>query len=103
MRWSERWGGSMNALEPLRASIERHARPDGTTAIPGLSMVSVTSSAPPMSSIASPVVALVAQGQKRLLYGDRLYDYGAGDFVVVTVDVPVSGHFIDATPDAPCL
>jgi AraC-like DNA-binding protein len=96
-------GESSETLEALRGVIARHARSDGATAIPGLSMVAVTAEAPPMSSIASPIVALVVQGRKRLVHGDRVFDYGPGEFVVVTVDLPVSGHFIDASPQHPCL
>ena len=56
-----------------------------------------------MSSIASPIFALVAQGSKRLVFGDHVHDYGAGDYLIVTVDVPVTGQFIEASKEQPAL
>ncbi|WP_112239111.1 AraC family transcriptional regulator [Kribbella monticola] len=58
---------------------------------------------PPMSSLATPTFALVAQGRKRLALGDQVFEYGAGDYLVVSVDLPVTGHFVEASKDRPCL
>lgn len=49
------------------------------------------------------MLALVAQGAKRFALGDRLYDYRAGEYLVVSVDLPVTTHFIQASPDEPAL
>jgi AraC-like DNA-binding protein len=48
-------------------------------------------------------MALVAQGSKRLALGDRVYEYGAGDYLVSSLDLPVTGQFIDADADHPAL
>src|ERR1700759_4298112 len=45
----------------------------------------------------------MAQGGKRLLLGDQVQEYRAGDYLVVTADLPVTGHFIDASPRRPAL
>jgi AraC-like DNA-binding protein len=45
----------------------------------------------------------VAQGRKRLALGEQVFEYGAGDYLVVSVDLPVTGHFVEASPTAPCL
>jgi len=49
------------------------------------------------------VLAVVAQGAKRLALGNRVYEYGAGQYVVASVDLPVIGHFIDPGPERPAL
>ena len=49
------------------------------------------------------VLALVAQGAKRLALGDRVYDYRAGQYLVASVDLPVTGHFVDVSPEHPAL
>ena len=49
------------------------------------------------------VVAVIAQGRKRLALGDRFYDYGVGQYLVASVDLPVTGQVIDAAPGRPAL
>jgi AraC-like DNA-binding protein len=45
----------------------------------------------------------MGQGGKRLLLGEQVHEYRAGQFLIVTASVPVTGHFVDATPQAPAL
>jgi AraC-like DNA-binding protein len=61
------------------------------------------SSSDPSTSLANPVAALLVQGTKRLVFSDRVYTYGPGDFIVVAVDVPVTGQFLNTGPDSPAL
>jgi AraC-like DNA-binding protein len=49
------------------------------------------------------VLAVIAQGSKRLAVGDSVYEYGAGQYLVASVDLPVTGHFVDAAPRHPTL
>lgn len=49
------------------------------------------------------VLAVVAQGAKRLAVGDTVHDYGPGQFIVTSVELPVSGQFLDASPEEPAL
>ncbi len=44
---------------------------------------------------------LMLQGRKRSTSGDRIYEYGAGDGLLVSVDVPASFEILDATPEKP--
>ncbi|MFI5910616.1 AraC family transcriptional regulator N-terminal domain-containing protein [Dactylosporangium sp. NPDC051541] len=91
-----------NVLDELCALIARHARPALRTAIAGLSLSKVDSS-PPEHSLTEPLLVIMAQGGKRLLVGDQVYEYRAGDVLVVTTTLPVSGHFLRATPKRPAL
>jgi AraC-like DNA-binding protein len=90
-------------LDELRDLLARHARPDATTAIDGVLISRVDRSAPPAPSMSGMVLALIAQGAKRLALGDRVYEYHAGQYLIASVDLPVTGHFLDATPDRPAL
>ncbi|MET9273253.1 AraC family transcriptional regulator [Kribbella sp. NPDC003557] len=91
----------MDALAELRRLIAGAAGREGV--VDGLLVSVVTAPTPPAASLASPTFALVAQGRKRLALGEQVFEYGAGDYLVVSVDLPVTGHFVEASPDAPCL
>ncbi|HEX4361969.1 MAG TPA: AraC family transcriptional regulator [Pseudonocardia sp.] len=91
------------SLDELRHLLERHARPDLTTAIAGVRICKVEHTVSPVPSMSGTVLAVVAQGRKRLALGDRVYDYGAGQYLVASVDLPVTGHAIDAAPARPAL
>jgi AraC-like DNA-binding protein len=90
-------------LDELRELLERHVRPDGTTAIDGVRICKVDHTVSPASSMSGTVLAVVAQGGKRLALGDRVYEYRAGQYLIASVDLPVTGHFIDAAPGRPAL
>ncbi|GLW07814.1 AraC family transcriptional regulator [Microtetraspora sp. NBRC 13810] len=89
-------------LEELRALIARYAGRPGPV-VDGLLLTMADRPAPPSSGVAEPVLAVVAQGAKRLMLGDRTYDYGAGQYLVVSVGLPVTGHYTQAAPDRPFL
>jgi AraC-like DNA-binding protein len=91
------------SLDELRELLERHVRPDLTTAIDGVRICKVDHAASPESSMSGTVLAVIARGGKRLALGDRLYEYGAGQYLVASVDLPVTGHVIDAAPGHPAL
>ena len=91
------------SLDELCDLVTRHARLDQTTAIDGVLVSKVEESGPPSASMTGTVLALIAQGAKRLALGDRVYTYQAGQYLVASVDLPVTGHFVDVTPDRPAL
>ena len=91
------------SLAELRTLIARHARPDMTTAVDGVLASKVERLSAPYPSMTGTVLALVAQGAKRLALGDRVYDYRAGQYLVASVDLPVTGHFVDVSPAHPAL
>jgi AraC-like DNA-binding protein len=91
-------------LDEIRARIATHARDDLLTPIDGLLMSKVTTaSAAPEYSLTEPLVVVMAQGGKRLLLGEEVHEYRSGQCLVVTANLPVTGHYIDITPDAPSL
>lgn len=48
-------------------------------------------------------MSLVAQGAKRSMLGGQVYDYAAGQFLIVTVDLPLTSHITAATASEPFL
>jgi AraC-like DNA-binding protein len=86
----------MSSLVELAGLITRHARPGETTAIDGVLASAVDRPQPPSASMTGAVFALVAHGAKRLAVGDRTLDYEAGQYLLATVDLPVTGHFTRA-------
>ncbi|MGI5238022.1 AraC family transcriptional regulator [Dactylosporangium sp. CA-139066] len=91
------------SLDALRALVARHARPDMTTAIDGVLLSKVEQAGPPAPEMSGTVLAVIAQGAKRIALGDRVYEYGAGQYLVASVDLPITGHFIEASPARPAL
>lgn len=92
----------MHALAELRDLIDRHARPDGSTAIEGV-QVARSAATPVEPSMSGTVMALIAQGEKHIALGDRVYRYGAGQYLVASVDMPITGQFLETEPGRPAL
>lgn len=90
-------------LDELRALLARHARPDMSTAIDGVLISKVDEQTAPTTSMSGTVLALIAQGAKRMALGDRVYEYRAGQYLVASVDLPVTGRFTQASADTPAL
>jgi AraC-like DNA-binding protein len=90
-------------LNELRGLLERHVRPDGTTAIDGVRICKADRTVSPESAMSGTVLAVIARGGKRLALGDRVYEYGAGQYLVASIDLPVTGYLVDAVPGQPAL
>jgi AraC-like DNA-binding protein len=90
-------------FDELRDLLIRHARPDMTTAIEGVLISKVDQSAPPSPAMSGTVLALIAQGAKRIALGDRVYEYRAGQYLIASVDLPITGHFTEAGPERPAV
>jgi AraC-like DNA-binding protein len=83
-------------LDEIRARIEAHARPDLSTSIEGLLLSDVAATpTTPEYSVTQPLLVVMAEGGKRLLLGDQVVEYGRGDCLVITANLPVTGHWLD--------
>ena len=89
-------------LEQLRDLVTRHAHADLRTPVPGL-LLSKVETSEPHHSLAEPLLVVMAQGGKRLLLGEHVHEYRAGQYLLVGTDLPVTGHFVGATPRTPAL
>lgn len=86
-------------LVELRELIVRHV---GDERIEGL-IVSRHESSERDYQLTEPLLVIMAQGGKRLYLDGGVLEYGAGDALVVTTTLPLSGHFLDASPESPAL
>lgn len=73
------------------------------TAIPRVSLVRSDMPTLPVGVVYQPMLCIVAQGAKRALLGDTIVEYRAGQYLVVSVDLPITGAVVQASPDAPYL
>ena len=87
---------AQSCLSELQALIRRHARPDEATAIPGVLLSAAAEAGEPRASSTGTVFALIVRGAKRLALGERTYDYGPGQYLVASVDLPITGHYTEA-------
>jgi AraC-like DNA-binding protein len=92
------------ALTGLRESITRHAGEGRTrTALPGVSVICSPTVTAPLGDVIEPTLSVIAQGVKETELNGRAFTYGPGQFLVVSVELPVIGHIIHATVEAPFL
>jgi AraC-like DNA-binding protein len=56
-----------------------------------------------LAAVGTPMLAIVVQGKKAALLGDETYAYGAAQYLILSVDLPISGFIIEATPAQPYL
>jgi AraC-like DNA-binding protein len=83
-------------LDELGTGIEAHARRDLSTSIDGLLLSNVSATpTTPEYSVTHPLLVIMAEGGKRLLLGDQVIEYRRGDCLVITANLPVTGHWLD--------
>ncbi|MEV6140633.1 AraC family transcriptional regulator [Nocardia sp. NPDC051990] len=93
----------VRALEELCDLMDRHARADLTTAIDDVLIFKATEPQLPRQVTYGRVFALVGQGTKRFVLGERMYEHRAGQYLVASLDLPVVSRFIEASPGCPGL
>lgn len=93
---------TLTRLAPLLA---RWTPEDGVhpTPIERLSFIRASRPNAPVHALHQPAFCLIAQGSKQLMLGEEVYDYDASRYLVVSVDLPVSGQVMRATPASPYL
>src|SRR6201992_4457627 len=71
--------------------------------MPGLTLSRTSRPTEPLSDVSRPVLAMIAQGAKRTTLADQVYDYRAGQYLIATVDLPLSAQVTEATEAEPFL
>jgi len=99
--------GLMEPLLEICSLIAGHAGAgeiaSARTGIPGLHVAAASVTTEPINHVYEPVFGLVAQGAKSIVLGDKVFDYGAGQYLVVSVDLPITGHINVASEREPFL
>ena len=92
------------ALE-LGRLIEQFTGRDGIhpTAIPRVFLIRASHPTGEIHAVQEPAVCFIAQGRKRVMAGQSVYVYDRAKYLIASVDVPIVGQILEATPDAPYL
>ncbi|MCW4455310.1 AraC family transcriptional regulator [Flavobacterium sp. MXW15] len=90
-------------LDAVRRHADAHADQHGPvpTAIPGLMVVRATVPSALMHDVQRPLACMVLQGAKRVATGTRVFDFAAGDSLLVTADVPTVSQITRASVAQP--
>jgi len=89
----------------LAELIARYASSDGvhSTPHPRLFLVRLSQPTLPQHAVHEPALCIIAQGRKQVTIGSKVYVYDPSVYFVVSVDVPVTGRVVEATPERPYL
>jgi AraC-type transcriptional regulator N-terminus len=90
----------------LATLVERHTSSERSgyyeTAIDHLVFVRCNTSKT-IQEVSEPLVGIVVQGQKKLSVNEEIFQYGIAQYLVMSVDLPLSVCMIEATPEQPYL
>jgi AraC-like DNA-binding protein len=95
----------MEQQKELAGHIERFCYDDGvhSTAISSLHFIRASHKSEPIHSIHEPALCIVAQGTKLVMLAQDGYQYDPAHYLVVSVNLPISGEIIQATSESPYL
>ena len=89
----------------LAELIARYTTADGLhrTPYPRLFLIRLSRPTEPLPVLQQPALCIVAQGRKQVTIGSKVYLYDPCRYFIVSVDVPVTGQVVEATPERPYL
>jgi AraC-like DNA-binding protein len=95
----------MSTIADLAALVARHVTRTGmvSTPIGRLSLFRADEPTVPLPAVYDASLCIIAQGAKRVSLGGRSLLYDAAHYLLVSVDLPLVGHVIQADRDAPYL
>lgn len=91
--------------EHLAEHLGRYGGCDGIhpTAIPRLAILKASSPTQPLHTLQHAAVCLIVQGSKRVMLGKQVFQYSRGYYLAASVDVPIVGSVLEASPARPYL
>src|SRR2546428_7095210 len=90
--------------DELAERIARHVAEDRSVeAAPGLFLYRFSSPTGPRYGVTEPSFCVIAQGSKEVLLGKERYRYDASHYLLVSAELPVAGHIVDAAQEQPYL
>jgi AraC-like DNA-binding protein len=96
-----------NQCRELAALITRHTDGQGDgvhqTAIDKLDFVRESTVSTTLPGVSAPMLAIIVQGKKAALLGEETYRYDTAQYLILSVDLPISGFITEATPEQPYL
>ncbi|MFS0518860.1 AraC family transcriptional regulator N-terminal domain-containing protein [Nostoc sp. UIC 10607] len=98
---------AIHACQELVELVTHHTDDLGngihSTAIAQLEFMRESAAPTALCAVYEPTLCIILQGKKETLLGKETYHYGVAQYIVVTVDLPLSGNIVEATPDKPYL
>jgi AraC-like DNA-binding protein len=93
------------AMQELQQIVLRHTTGTVTpTTVPGLTLYrSETARSTAIPLIYTPMVCVMAQGEKKVHLGGKIFRYTASNYLLSSVDLPVRGTVFRAAPGQPYL
>jgi AraC-like DNA-binding protein len=97
----------MSRIEDLARLLDRHTVALGpgihASAIERVALIRSERASEQMHTVYTPSLCIVAQGAKRSVAGSSVLAYGPGQYLAVSVDLPVIGEVVTASPGRPYL
>jgi AraC-like DNA-binding protein len=84
------------AMDELVELVRRHAGGAGTPLLKAVRLTASDTVTAPLGSLTAPTLAVTLQGVKRTVLNDTGFEYGPGAFLVVTLELPVTAHIVEA-------
>lgn len=90
-------------LETARRHADLHTDSSSVAATPfgGLVILRETTPTPLQYAVNKPLVAMVLQGNKRVTMGSNTFDFGAGESLLITAEVPTMSQVTNASLSKP--
>jgi AraC-like DNA-binding protein len=98
------WGVDIDLLAEFRTRILAHMGGRGVQRAAvrdGLYVATTDEPTEPAATMSEPSLAVVGQGMKRTVLNGLPYDYRAGQYLVVSLDLPVIGQALEASANEP--
>jgi AraC-like DNA-binding protein len=95
----------MGTLDDMRAIVASLLPQDGRwqTPLPFLSLLRHSNPTSLQRGVLKPSCCFILQGQKQVHLAQDVLDYGAGEYLVVTLELAAAGHVVTATSARPYL
>ena len=92
-------------MDHLASLIARHAPEDGVHEMPVLGLALIRYSGPTdrVPTLYQPAVCIIAQGAKVVMLASETYRYDCASHLVISVDLPLTGQVVEASPERPYL
>lgn len=98
---------AIDKCEELAALVDRHTDNQGNgahaTAIDSLFFMRECNPIAAMHVVSEPLLAIVIQGKKEVWLNEEVYRYGVAQYLLVSIDLPLTGCVTEATPTQPYL
>jgi AraC-like DNA-binding protein len=96
---------TIHAFTEISQLVARHAKEEGVTAtaVDSLLLGRHTSRSALLQCPQTPMFGIVVQGRQSIELGGHVQQFGIGDYLFVSFEVPVTFRVIDASAEQPCL